>query len=46
MGADRAIHVEIPEPQSNTLEPLGVAKIFSKLAKEEDVNLIIVGKQV
>ncbi|EDV25763.1 uncharacterized protein TRIADDRAFT_37485 [Trichoplax adhaerens] len=45
MGADRAIHVEVPEPESHTLEPLGVAKIFSKLAKDEDVGLIIVGKQ-
>ncbi|KAK0533683.1 putative electron transfer flavoprotein subunit [Tilletia horrida] len=45
MGADDAIHVET----NDALEPLGVAKILSavvkKAAEEEEVGLIIMGKQ-
>ncbi|PVU92937.1 hypothetical protein BB561_003540 [Smittium simulii] len=43
MGADRAIHVEVP--QNTTLEPLIVAKLFSAVAKKENPSLIIMGKQ-
>ena len=44
MGADRAIHVQIPEEQS-ALEPLGVAKLLKAVVEAEDVNLVLVGKQ-
>ena len=41
MGADSGIFVEAP----NNLEPLNIAKIISSLAKKENVNLLILGKQ-
>ena len=44
MGADRAIHVEIPESEP-ALEPLGVAKLLKAVAEQEDRNLVLLGKQ-
>ncbi len=41
MGADRALHVQTDA----TLEPLTVAKIFTKLLQREQAFLCIVGKQ-
>jgi electron transfer flavoprotein beta subunit len=43
MGADRAIHVEVPEDQA--LEPLGVAKLLKAVAEKERSNLVMLGKQ-
>lgn len=43
MGADRSIHVEIPE--SEPLEPLSVAKLLAAVVKEEKRNLVFLGKQ-
>jgi len=43
MGADRSIHVEVPE--GAPLEPLGVAKLLKAVAEQEKSNLIILGKQ-
>lgn len=43
MGADKAIHVE-SSPQE-AIQPIHVSKILAKLAQEEKVDLIIVGKQ-
>lgn len=45
MGADRSIHVEIPEGGAGELEPLGVAKLLKKVVEEEGRNLVILGKQ-
>ena len=44
LGADRAVHVEVAE--QDKLEPLAVAKILAKLVEKEDVNLVLLGKQV
>ncbi|MBY5502389.1 electron transfer flavoprotein subunit beta/FixA family protein [Rhizobium leguminosarum] len=41
MGADRAILIETTE----TVEPLGVAKLVKQVADEEQPGMIIVGKQ-
>ncbi|KAJ2778498.1 putative electron transfer flavoprotein subunit [Coemansia javaensis] len=41
MGADRAIHVKTDD----ALEPLSVAKLFSKVVANEKPNLVILGKQ-
>jgi electron transfer flavoprotein beta subunit len=41
MGADRAILVQTDED----VEPLAVAKIFAKIAEEEQPQLVILGKQ-
>ncbi|XP_076348231.1 electron transfer flavoprotein beta subunit [Tachypleus tridentatus] len=45
MGVDRGIHVEISGKEYETLQPIHVSKILAKLAQEEKVDLIILGKQ-
>ncbi|KZZ92204.1 electron transfer flavoprotein beta-subunit [Moelleriella libera RCEF 2490] len=45
MGADRAIHVEVPESDGGDLEPLTVAKLLKKAAEEQKSNLVLLGKQ-
>lgn len=45
MGADRAIHVEVSAKEYETLQPIHVSKILAKIAENEKINLIIVGKQ-
>jgi len=45
MGADRAIHVDIPAKDYETLEPFHVSKILARLATDEKVDVVIVGKQ-
>ncbi|GAB0088262.1 Electron transfer flavoprotein subunit beta [Sergentomyia squamirostris] len=45
MGVDRGIHVEVSGPDYELLQPLHVSKILAKLAQEEKVDLVIVGKQ-
>ena len=46
MGADRGIHVEVSAKDYETLGPLQVSKIFAALAKKEEAQLVILGKQV
>jgi len=41
MGADRGVHVECSDP----LEPIHVSKILAELAKKQEADLVIVGKQ-
>eukprot|EP00736_Rhodelphis_marinus_P003087 Rmarinus@m.26191 len=41
MGADRGVHVK----SDDDLQPLAVAKIFAALAKKEDPQLVLLGKQ-
>ena len=41
MGADSGIFVELNE----SFEPLNIAKIIASIAKKEDIDLIILGKQ-
>lgn len=43
MGADKAIHVEVPE--TLTPEPLGVAKALKAIIDRDSPNLVILGKQ-
>ncbi|KAI9875555.1 MAG: hypothetical protein M1823_007451, partial [Watsoniomyces obsoletus] len=43
MGADRSIHVEVPEDKA--LEPLAVSKLLKAIAEKEQSNLIFLGKQ-
>lgn len=45
LGADKAIHIVVPEDVSESLEPLAVAKIFAKLHAELKPDLWILGKQ-
>ncbi|CAI9564404.1 unnamed protein product, partial [Staurois parvus] len=44
MGADRGIHVEVSK-DLNSLGPFQVSKILAALAKKENVNLVLLGKQ-
>lgn len=46
MGADRGIHVEVTGKDYETLGPLQVSKIMAALAKKEEAQLVILGKQV
>jgi electron transfer flavoprotein beta subunit len=45
MGADKGILVEISAAEAASLQPIHVSKILAKLAQDEKVDLIIVGKQ-
>jgi len=45
MGVDRGVHVEVPQAQYDTLQPLHVSKMLAKVAADEKVDLVIVGKQ-
>jgi electron transfer flavoprotein beta subunit len=42
-GADRAIHIE--EPNSNTLDTLGIARLLSKAVEQENADLVLTGLQ-
>jgi len=45
MGADRAVHVEVTGKDYDLLQPIHVSKILAKLAQDEKVDLVILGKQ-
>jgi electron transfer flavoprotein beta subunit len=46
MGADRALHVEIPESDSGSgPEPLTIAKLLRGVVQKENINLVLLGKQ-
>lgn len=46
MGADRSIHVDVPEkPDQAGLEPLTVAKLLKNVVQKENINLVLLGKQ-
>ncbi|KAE8751015.1 hypothetical protein FOCC_FOCC002100, partial [Frankliniella occidentalis] len=45
MGVDRAIHVEVPAGEYETLQPIHISKILAKLAQEEKADIVILGKQ-
>ncbi|VDM38022.1 unnamed protein product [Toxocara canis] len=44
-GADKAIYVEVDDATASKLEPIHVAKLLSKIAEQEKVDLVFVGKQ-
>ena len=45
MGADRGIHVVVPAENMITIQPVHVSKILAELAKKENVDIVLVGKQ-
>jgi len=45
MGADKAIHVEIPSPAYELVQPIHVAKMLAKIAQDEKIDLVVLGKQ-
>jgi len=46
MGADKAIHVEIPAKEFELVQPIHIAKILAKLATDVKADVVILGKQV
>lgn len=45
MGADKAIHLDMTEQQADALEPLTIARALAGIAREEESNLVFLGKQ-
>lgn len=45
LGADKAIHVDVSANEYETMQPIHISKILSKLALKENADLLIVGKQ-
>lgn len=45
MGADKGIHVVADVKTDQDLQPLAIAKIMAHLAKQEKVDIVLVGKQ-
>ncbi|MGY3571520.1 electron transfer flavoprotein subunit beta/FixA family protein [Vibrio paucivorans] len=46
LGADRAIHVQVPEQSSPlTIEPLTVAKVLKSIMDNEQPGIVLLGKQ-
>lgn len=45
MGVDRGIHIEISGKEYDLLQPIHVSKILAKIAQDEKVDLVILGKQ-
>ena len=46
MGADRSMHVQVePSEEHGELEPLSVAKVLKAVVKNEECNMVILGKQ-
>lgn len=46
MGVDKGIHVEVSNAEYETMQPIHVSKILAKVAQNEKVDMVIVGKQV
>jgi len=44
-GADQAIHVEVDDATAETMEPMHVARVLAKIAKDDKFDLVFVGKQ-
>lgn len=45
LGADRAIHVDVPLADFEKMQPIHISKILTKLVQKENADLLIVGKQ-
>lgn len=45
MGADRGVHVEVSAAEMETLQPVHVSKILAELAKKQEADIVLVGKQ-
>lgn len=45
MGADKAVHVQLDPKQYETMQPIHVSKILAKMAQEEKIDIIMLGKQ-
>lgn len=46
MGADKAVHVLVEPNDYPSMQPIHVSKILAKLAQDEKIDILLVGKQV
>ncbi|KAK6042502.1 electron transfer flavoprotein subunit beta [Cooperia oncophora] len=44
-GADKAIHVEVPDAELPKIEPLHVAKVLQKMVEKHKFDVVFLGKQ-
>lgn len=45
MGADQAILVDVDSDSAANMKPLNIAKMLAKIAKDEKIDLVLLGKQ-
>eukprot|EP00096_Caligus_rogercresseyi_P002009 TRINITY_DN1360_c1_g1_i2.p1 TRINITY_DN1360_c1_g1~~TRINITY_DN1360_c1_g1_i2.p1 ORF type:complete len:252 (+),score=88.62 TRINITY_DN1360_c1_g1_i2:78-833(+) len=45
MGADRGIHIEVSPLEVETILPIQISKMFSEIAKKEEIDMVLLGKQ-
>jgi len=45
MGCDRAVHVVVSDAEAEKCTPLTISKIIAAIAKDEKVDLVVLGKQ-
>jgi electron transfer flavoprotein beta subunit len=45
MGADKALHIDVPESADGGPEPLTIAKLLQSVVQKENINLVLLGKQ-
>lgn len=45
MGCDKGIHITTDDRIDQSVQPLSVAKVFEKLAKRDEADIIMLGKQ-
>jgi electron transfer flavoprotein beta subunit len=45
MGVDKAIHVDIPAKDYETVQPIHIAKMLAKIATDVKADIILLGKQ-
>lgn len=45
LGIDKAIHVEVDPAAYEKMEPIHVAQILSKIAKQDKFDIVLIGKQ-
>lgn len=45
IGADQALHVDVPESADGGPEPLTIAKLLQSVVQKENINMVLLGKQ-
>ncbi|EEA24472.1 putative electron transfer flavoprotein subunit [Talaromyces marneffei ATCC 18224] len=45
LGADKAIHIDVPESGEGGPEPLTIAKMLQAVVQKENINMVLLGKQ-
>ncbi|CRG88607.1 Electron transfer flavoprotein subunit beta [Talaromyces islandicus] len=45
MGADKSLHIDVPESADGGPEPLTIAKLLQGVVQKENINMVLLGKQ-